>query len=358
MSVTHYRDPNQYIQKTWLSSGKGRKLSKSGFMTGMIKAAYSYQKYMHRAFGLDSEPGVSGLFYPCGLELNTEFRSLPMYIFDLTTMSQIQGATTVSAHLAWRMVQDAVSGNMGMFPVGNIDLSGNFNSTSIYRPYISQGATVNQQKHMLEWIKVKLNLQGPTQKATKFTVSVIKPTPQFLAVQNRIQQALTPATPFQWTNADQNVWNVRANKLCVNSIASIPPITDQKKYFDVVMQKQYDIQPTSTTEGDPAGHTVTQELFLRVNKVLDFMYSGEQGSATSTLNGITDNGNVADLTILRPNAGIGGETTNVYPKPGTQLFLLVEAFCAQQEPLFNAQLHPSFDISIEKKISSLGYRAP
>lgn len=344
-----YRDSNQYRQLETLTARRGRKSSFQLFMRKLVKTSYDYTKYLFRGYIYESGAGIGGggagdtggRFYNIGLERpdanNTYY---PVYLFNLTNIPQSVGGSGVTLGASYRLRNNPANSTLSSinwFPVSSIDNAGSSTGSSgLWQTYVSTGASGIQQqaypKALMEYLNIKYTLRGPRARPTRFTVQVIQPFAWF--------QALPDNTSGY--DVEQNVvWQSVANRNAANMCQSQPTIT--RAPWRVLYAKTYDIQPTSTTETDVGGHDVHQRYFWKCNRVMNYMDMGANSNV--------DGGDYADMNL---GDAKGGKKLSNTPALGQNMYLLVTAYAPNGATAFSADVHPSFDLCIEKKLSSLG----
>lgn len=344
-----YRDSNQYRQLETISAKRGVKSSFQSFMKKLVKASYDFSKYMFRGYVYENGAGIGGggagdtggRFYNCGLERpNANNTYYPVYLFNLTTIPQLIGGTTVNVGASWRLRNDptnSTNGSINWFQVGAIDVAGSSTgSNGLWGTFASTGGggtlAPAYSKGILEYLNIKYTMRGPRARPTRFIVQVIQPYQWFQAL---------PDNGSGYDTEQNQVWAGIANRNCANMCQNMP--SQMRKPWRVLYTRTYEIQPTSSTETDVGGHDIHQRYFWKCNRVLNYMDMG--GSVP------VDVGDYGDMNI---GSSLGGRKLSNTPALGQNLYLLVQAYSPNSAVAFSADVHPSFDISVEKKMSSFG----
>lgn len=337
-----YKDPNQYRQMEVLSRSMGRKDRSATFMRKLVRSSYNYTKYVLRAYNQDGDGGTTGegLRQPLGLESVGSVNYLPVLIFDLTEIPQGTASSSRFQHASWRLTQDSATGVVGFQALGSMDSSGAFSGTG-WQEYVNMGSnagvgsTSATRRAIMEYVNMRFRIRGPTQRPTRVTVQLVQPYAWFLG--NPSEFLLTAGSQVrehyqQWINL--------AARNTANPIQNIP--SSIKRPWRVLRSMAYDIQPTSTTEGDVNGHDVVQKWFWRCNRGVNYDWQGYVNQ---------DNSDATDLNIgdaTTPDTNV----TN-WLQLGKRVFLVVSAYAPNRKATFDATVHPSFEYSFEKKLSSL-----
>lgn len=338
-----YRDKGSYQQRDTLVSRAGRKTSQYKFMNKLVKASYSFDKMLLRAFGIDgaggSTPGL--LFHDLGfITGGTNVQYLPLYMINLTSVPQAKfdgsGTSNTSPPCIYRL-QGTRPGFTWVVADGidakgqRITQPGFFPNDATYVSGTGYEATSTYDKVLMEYLNIKYTLRGPTQRGTRIIVQVVQPYKWFKALPG-----------VSGNDPNQNgVWENEASRLCVNMCQSIPSAS--RAPWKVLYNKVYELQPTLTTESDASGHEVHQRHFWKCNRVLNYR---------DTLPRTQDAGYAGDLDI---GYDVGRtKALSSDPAPGTALWLLIKAY--SPDTLASAAdpaTMPSFDVSVEKKLSFL-----
>lgn len=337
-----YRDPNQYRQMEFLQSKMGRRDRKGTFMAKLVKSSYNYTKYIMRSYNRDGDGGAAGegLRQPLGWEQAGDVAFLPILIFNVTTIPQATASSTRLQHAGWRLTQNLVSGVVGFQALGTMLNDGTYAGTG-WQEYVNQGTTAgvgntsSTRRALMEYVNMKFRIRGPTARPTRVVVQLVQPYAWFLG--NPEELLLTSGAI---TREHYQPWINLAAKNTANPVQSIP--TSSKNPWRVLRTMAYDIQPTSTTEGDANGHDVVQKWFWKCNKHVAY---DEHGYVN------TDNSDATDLNIgdaTTPDTNL----TN-WLGLGKRVYLIVSAYSPNSSGAFNPAIHPSFEYNFEKKLSSL-----
>lgn len=337
-------DKNQYRQLSTYNAQRGVKLTQFQKMSNLVKASISYSKYIYRSYGYDNAGGASdtgGRLNPCGLEKPGASTLIyyPVYVYNLTAQPQAVKGTLRNPVMGFRLFSDTASvGNVQWYgSVQSLNNAGANLGASYFQPYVTPGNTATGAgqifpKCILDYVNIKYTLRGPRARPTKFVVEVIQPYKWFGSMPDG----------QSYNAGDQGVWQEEANRLTANLCQNVP--AGHKKPWRVLYSRVYDIQPTSSSEIDVGGHDVHQKYFWRCNRLLK--YDSEFG--------LSDKPDPdSDYSNLNIGTQEYGRTVDTIPEEGAAIYLMIKAYCPTASGGFDAYVHPSFDLSIEKKVTSL-----
>lgn len=344
-----WRDPNQYRQLETLVSRHGRKMSSARFIQRLVTSSYDYAKFIFRGYLREDGPGLGGggtgdtggRYYPCGYQrVSASVNRYPVYMFNITTLPQFISGAYQNVTCGYRLQSDptvSTNGSVSWQICDSMNNAGSNLGQSFWQTYSGEPQAVlgtttagSFPKALMEYVNLKFTLRGARARPTRFIVQIIQPYKWFTA--------LPDETGYDQT---QNaVWMSMANRLCANMCQNVP--SDVRKPWRVLFNRVYEVQPTSTTELDVGGHDIHQRHFWKCNRSLN--YRSEGGYAP-------DNGEFGDLNI---GDMMNGKRMSCLPAIGTRLYVLVQAYNPNSSVAFNADVHPSFDLSMEKKVSNLG----
>ncbi len=344
-----WRDPNQYRQLETLASKYGRKISSARFVQRLVKSSYDYAKFVLRAYVREDGAGIGGggsgdtggRYYPCGYErVSASLNRYPIYVFNITTLPQFIQGTYQNNTCGYRLRSDptvSTNATIGWDAVNSMNLAGSNLGNCYWQPYsadtqaqVGQSTAGSFPKGLMEYVNLKYTMRGSRVRPTRFIVQVVQPYKWFTA--------LPDETGYDTT---QNpVWVSMANRLCANLCQNVPQ--DVRKPWKVLYSRVYEMQPTSSSETDVGGHDVHQRHFMKCNRILNYRSEGNVNP---------DNGEFGDLNI---GTMMDGRRLSSIPSIGTRMYLIVQAYSPNASAAFSADVHPSFDLSIEKKVSNLG----
>jgi len=337
-----YRDPNQYRQMETLVAKYGRKDRRSTYISKLINSSYNYTKYVLRAYNLDNNGGSidGGLRQNLGFEQPGDTAFLPILVFNLTTIPQGTASTARFQHASWRMTQNTVSGQVGFQALGTMINDGTFSGLG-WQEYVNNGTNSNAgntsitRRALMEYVNMRFRIRGPTARATRVTVQIVQPYAWFLGNPEEL-----PLTNGAITREHYQPWINLAARNTASPVQNIP--TSSRNPWRVLRAKTYDIQPTSSTETDANGHDVVQKWFWRCNRVMRYDSHGWVN---------TDDSNATNLNI--GDATTPDTNLNNYAGLGSRVYLIVSAYAPNESDSFDPSIHPSFEYSFEKKLSTL-----
>lgn len=342
-----YRDQNQYTQLETLVSKRGRKTSAQQFMQSLVKGAYNFSKFQLRGYALDYDggSGVGGRFYGLGLEnpgANSQLQ--PLYLVNLTTLPQRFNGNYINNTCMWRLQTNPSTGAgnsvVSWTTVSSLNEAGSTISPAYFGCYFSNTNNTTGQsfpKCLMEYINLRYTIRGPTNRPTRVVVQMIQPMKWFTALPTPSGAGTSSTLGY---NLNQNtVWLREATPLGANMCQKMS--TSFRRPWKVLYNKVYELQPTSTTETDVSGHDVHQRHFWKCNRILNYQDMGGTSNATGQMNDLQTGDN--------ESVGISCE-----PAIGSQVWLLIKAYSPNPAAAFDAAIHPSFDLCVEKKISTLG----
>jgi len=336
-----YRDPNQYRQLETLTAKYGRRDRRATYINKLIRSSYNYTKYVLRYYARDNDGGAAdgGLPQPLGLELVGGVNFLPILVFNLTTIPQQTASSARQVPSSWRMTQNPSNGVVGFTGVGELN---NNNTIGLgWQEYINMGTTSNvgntsaTRRALMEYVNMRFRIRGPTARPTRVVVQLVQPYAWFLGMPEEL-----PLTAGAITRMHYQPWVNMAARCTANPCQNIP--SGNRQPWKVLRSKVYEIQPTSTTETDANGHDVVQKWFWRCNRVMNYDDMGWVN---------TDNPDATDLNI---GDGTAPETNvSNYVGLGKRVYMIVSAYAPNSAGAFTPAIHPSFEFSFEKKLSSL-----
>ena len=336
-----YRDPNQYRQMETLVNRYGRKDRRSTFISKLIRSSYNYTKYVMRAYNPDNNGGTldGGLRQALGFEQPSETAFLPVLIFNLTSIPQATASTARYVPCSWRLTQNTVSGVIGFQQLGTLSNDGG--SGLGWQEYVNNGTNTNSgntsvtRRALMEYINMRFRIRGPTLRPTKVTVQLIQPYAWFLGNPEEL-----PLTNGAIVREHYQPWINLAARNTASPVQNIP--TSSRNPWRVLRSMTYEIQPTSTTEGDANGHDVVQKWFWRCNRVVRYDSHGFVNTDDSNATNL----NIGDATTPDTNL------TN-WTALGSRVYMVVSAYSPNEVDSFDPTVHPSFEYSFEKKLSTL-----
>lgn len=338
-----YRDPNQYRQMETLVSKKGRRMTRQRFASSLIRASYNFTKYVMRAYNPDDDGGTidGGLRQPLGFETSGSTMYLPVLCMNLTSIPQATFSSRRVVNAYWRLTQDNVTGAVGFQALSTMTNTGGSFTNLGWDQYVGMGVSPTAsasttRRALMEYINMKYRIRAPTGRPTRVVVQLVQPYGWFQGMPEEL--ALTGGTI---TNEHYQPWINIASRNTKSPVQSIP-WNSSKKPWRVLAAKVYELQPTSTTEGDANGHDVVEKWFWKCNRVVNY---DEQPFSN------TDNNNATDTII--GSSLIPETNTSNYVAKGKAVYMIVQAYSPNSAAAFDATIHPSFEMSFEKKLSSL-----
>ena len=189
-----------------------------------------------------------------------------------------------------------------------------------------------------EYTHVKMNVWGAKNKATRWTIDVVKPLSD-------------EVNPFHWSSLTSmnsvamQAWEEFVKQYTYNPIAKIDHYI--KRQFKVVKSMSFIISPTLTTEADVDPHVKTIDWFMRVNKLTHF----DKVTSANTGALINDDTQLKNATANELNAS---HPAGVYPRDKECLLLLIRCSDFSAPQAFTNTLHGSYDIDFRSKFTQLG----
>lgn len=319
-------------------------MSTKVFNNRLLRSAYTYIKYIARYFNVDNAGGASDTGSRF-LELSMlkpstgTLWSYPVYMFDLTAIPLQTTATQVPC-IGYRLQADQATNLIGWSPVTGIQLNGSSFFNAGFEPY--SGKPLNQAawgKLLMEYVNMKFTIRGPKARPSRIIASLIQPYKWFDALPNG---PLAATANFN-SNPGNQIWKQIGNRNCVNLCNNQP--SSLRAPWKVLGSKVFEMQPTSTTENDVGGHDIHQRWFWKCNRVMD--HQSEGGIAGQDFG---DNGDMTNLDIGTQRADT---RASWYPTKGSRVYLLIQGYAPQSTTASDPVTAASFDLSIEKKCSTL-----
>lgn len=338
-----YRDPNQYRQMETLVSKRGRRMTRTRFQNSLVRASYNFTKYVMRVYNPDDDGGSidGGLRQPLGFETVGTSMYLPVLVMNLTSIPQATFSSSRSTNAFWRLTQDNVTGAIGFQALSTMaNTTGAFTQLG-WGQYVGMGVSPSSfgsstRRALMEYINMRYRIRAPVGRPTRIVVQLVQPYGWYQGMPEEL--ALTGGSI---SNEHYQPWINIASRNTKSPVQSIPS-SSSKKPWRVLAAKVYEMQPTSTTEGDANGHDVVEKWFWKCNRMVNY---DEQPYSN------TDNNNATDSII--GSATIPETNTSNFVAKGKALYLIVQAYAPNSAASFDATLHPSFEFNFEKKLSSL-----
>lgn len=211
-------------------------------------------------------------------------------------------------------------------------------ASSPYLQTIRGTSIANMSRRYHEYSHVKMNVWGAKQKATRWTIEVVRPLSD-------------EVNPFHWASdtpmntVAMQAWEEFVKQYTYNPIAKIDHYI--KRQFKVVKSMSFIISPTLTTESDVDPHVKTIDWFMRVNKLTHFdKVSKVPGGYTITDDEQLKNAIANELNVSTPAGEI--------PRDKECLLLLIRCSDFSAPQAFTNNLHGSYDIDFRTKFTQLG----
>lgn len=210
--------------------------------------------------------------------------------------------------------------------------------SSPYLQTIRGTSTAYASRRYHEYSHVKMNVWGARQKATRWTIDVVKPLSD-------------EVNPFHWNVATpmgtvgMQAWEEFVKQYTYNPIAKIDHYI--KRQFKVVKSMSFIISPTLTTEADMDPHVKTIDWFMRVNKLTHF----DKVTAAASGYTVTDDAQLKNAIANEVNVS---HPAGVYPRDKECLLLLIRCSDFSAPQAFTNNLHGSYDIDFRTKFTQLG----
>jgi len=318
-------DYSQFTEKR-IQTGYKKKVT----LPSLVKEVRQKAETMLYRFGGMTGGGIGNGYFWCNKLVNDVNDSMPLYLFDLTSINNVvNGVTTTAQPL--RRCKVSPSGAVSWDSVNGLNATGAVSDRWVDEKAPSTSTTLDfpHEKSRLLWTDVRLNLYGAKAKATKFIIQVIKLNDDCLDPE-KAARFQSPSYEFQKHNAfyqgllKPNVYN----PLALTSAGQIA------KNYKVLKTYTTIIQPTSTTESDTNPHMKILKWFMRWDRDINYV---ERGNFISTLQ---DFGNEADFAQQI-------NQVSPYTKSRSKLWLMIRStdYSGTQALNDNAK-HASFDMTI------------
>lgn len=339
-----YRDPNQYRQMETLVTKRGRRMTRTRFQNSLVRASYNFTKYVMRAYNPDDDGGSvdGGLRQPLGFETVGSLMYLPVLCMNLTSIPQATNTSSRFVNAYWRLTQDNTTGAIGFQTLSTMTNTGASFTQLGWGQYVGLGVSATAQgisttrRALMEYINMRYRIRAPVQRPTRVVVQIVQPYGWFQGMPEEL--ALTGGSI---SNEHYQPWINIAARNTKSPVQNIP-WNSAKKPWRVIAAKVYELQPTSTTEGDANGHDVVEKWFWKCNRMVNY---DEQPFSNA------DNNNATDSII--GDARIPETNTSNYVAKGKALYMIVQAYAPNSTAAFDNNVHPSFEFNFEKKLSSL-----
>lgn len=283
---------------------------------------------VYRFQGLKSFDDNGYYFANVGLNAGITATDLPMYIYDLTSITNVgTGGALVEAQPLRRASWNISTSNIDWTAMSGVMADGTTTSTRMQvekRPWNSTLSYPHEKSRLL-WSDVKLNLWGTQSKPTEWTIQIVK----------LYDENLDPWNTPTNTVEHSTFWQSQIKNYVYNPIAT----TSQsivRRGMKVLKTYTKVIQPTANYENDPDPHVVTLKMFNKWYRDISYKNAGQLLS-----------GDIAN-TILAPDyvSATTSAQCKEYTDTGSKIFILLRAkvFSRQDSPTINNITSPSFDI--------------
>lgn len=254
-------------------------------------------------------------------------RDLPLYMFDLTALSQNGG---ISPSPLVQLTQITATGVMA-FDIKSGDGTGGAGAlTSTLEVERAPSAVVPfvaASKTMLKSANIKLNCWGAKSKATQYTIQLVKFLDDELVPNHDGAAAVTGQTSKR-TDFYQDL----VKPLVFNPISKTGGAFRNR--MKVLRTESFIVQPNSADDGDTDPQVKTVSMFVAMNKIISY---------TEKAVVIASDVNLADDSDYAVN---GATQYLPQPRPKNRLYLMVRASNYKVDAAETNTDTPSFDLSI------------
>lgn len=330
-----YDDQNQYRQREYRSFVKGRRLTPAAFYRKLIPCGRESEKYEYRNYTLDSV-NPNNLRQGLGQENPPGQRFLPMYVFHLTGRPQIN-KDAPCCFRAFYSTAGPSANILDWTPTNGMDFTGAFvnNNWNLMADSVN-GGTLALTKGLLEYVDIRMTLQGPRNQFTRILAQLIQITDS--AVDPIEFYNTSTVTPGVSSETHDKFWRQEVAPYTANQCQRYARV--RIPGYKVLGSKSFQFQPTSSTENDASGHECHLKWFWRCNRAVDFRRTIGQ-----TLADDLATTNLGDQRDLQCDSA---------PRPNQRVYLLLRAYAPFAAGGFDNTLHPSFECSIVNKWSGMG----
>lgn len=262
--------------------------------------------------------GQFGLAYITG----SGFTQYPLHVYDITQCINFNQNTTVVPRPAYVLrISDA--GEINFANITGQDRTGTA-SQDLQLEY-TQPANHPYDRSILAWVQMKLNLHGCISKPTKFEITLCQMNEQ---VQTSTMGGFYSGTGF----IQQNFWQSLIRNVTHNLIDTTH-YPEVKRSLKVWKRFTYVVQPTSTSESDPAPHCKNVNMFFRFNRRMRYDWQ------PTAKNIVTPNDMAANgfESVLSEN--------NTLVDPKARIFIMIRALNSVRTPTsLDSSSTPSYDL--------------
>jgi len=285
-------------------------------------------------------------YYFMSNRVNTDFayRNYPLYLFDLSAVTNRGAGTLLQARPMVALRQVAATGTMCFEPQFCTTAAGGVTTTSVLTAEVSTttgtgGALTDPQpysKSVLESASIQMNCWGAIAKATKYIISVVQFTDKDLVP---IHTAL--ADDIAWAAADPVLGDKRSDfyqslikPLTFNPIATTGGAF--AKRMKVLKTMTFNIAPHDTSDSDVDPSVKTVKLNLTLNKLLNFVQTATK------LDTAANTADDADYAIQ------SGRQITAQVFPTSRVYLMIRASnYGVDTGVEDNTVTPSFDLSVK-----------
>lgn len=259
----------------------------------------------------------------------TEFRKLPVYLYDLTSIINSGGC------LPFQMLQSDGNGRMYFVTQNHAGLSGITTNTPEIET-ISQFSFERHGRAHLQWVNINLNCWGCKTKSTRFYIDVVRFKDEDLVPKHNDAADYTYGTgTTQEAQKRTQFFQDMVKTLTFNPSSFSRGLFYKRLHRYRSMSFILDPNTTIEEDNDPAVKQV--KLFLRLDRVVDY----RQGS-----NPFGTIGAVADTSSIGGNLQ---EASRSHTKGDSRLYLLIRATNFGVDAEDSNTLTPSFDLRVRQK---------
>lgn len=297
----------------------------------LVKA--NAEKIVFRFNGITKYTDGRGYFWLDNNTTGTSTRNLPLNAFDLTSVVNQAGGSTLSASPLTGIYVDPTNGNIDFVNRSGTDADGTTGTTNwkTERASITGSQSLPLSRDILKWASIRLNLYGAKNKATKFDIMLVRfkdsdivPTPSGAV-------DYLPATTVSAKRT--NFYQSLLKPYVFSPIASTTNL--YSKEMQILKRERFIINDTSSSSTDTAPMSKILNWYVKLDRICNF----EQ-----TATNLTTGANLANENDYSVNVG-----SQIYPyvAPTQRIYLLVMASAwtdCVNVPVSTTQ--PSYDISV------------
>lgn len=382
-------DKSPYTQYALVRRTSGRKLSQPAKLQKLVSALTQpiitrWQNVAKGTTGMDATSGAFPLNYQSAAA-SPGTNVYPYYLFDLTGMpnATVAPSSTATAYLypnvGYRLNRTRTDAgatelnNQFKYAVTGCVMGKEDGTLGSYFSWLYERKPRQiwpMGSAMLDWVDVRLQVYGATNKPTRVNVKLVRFTdedvvPQAYTMTDAFGTGIASSDDDPSVSASVNDTLKKWNEWHMGQVDTLISCPIQKRdhlnlgrKMQILYTESIDINPTSNTESDTRGHIKAIKLFKRLNRVTRFDHQAQTTAVNNPGSGIAG---VGPSKEMDPNIFDYARGDNLdenrdmkcYAKKMSRIFLLISA----QSPVdgvFAAASHASFDLIIRRRHSVIG----